>query len=78
MSAAAVAGVLASVTDVKHRNTLLWRGDGEYDSKVLLDVICFRSALSGPGNDGQRLGHLQSILHTDTGREEFARGMTAI
>ena len=34
-------------------------------------------ALSGPGNDGQRFAHLKSIIHTDIGREEFSRGVTA-
>ena len=44
---------------------------------MLFDVISSRSALSGPGNDGQRFFHLQSIIHTDIGREEFGKGMTA-
>ena len=35
-----------------------------------------RSALSGPGNDGQRFSHLQSIIHTDIGREGFGKGVT--
>lgn len=36
------------------------------------------SAIWGPGNNGQRLAHLQSIIHTDTGWEGFGRGMTAV
>ena len=44
---------------------------------MLFDVISYRSALSGPGNDGQRFSHLQSIIHTSIGREEFGKGMTA-
>ena len=35
-----------------------------------------RSALSGPGSDGRRCAHLQSIIHTNIGLEEFGRGMT--
>ena len=44
---------------------------------MLFDVISSRSALSDPGNDGQRFSHLLSIIHTDIGREEFGKGMTA-
>ena len=44
---------------------------------MLFDVISSRNALSGPGNGGKRFAHLQSIIHTDIGREEFSRGMTA-
>ena len=36
-----------------------------------------RSALSDPENDGKRFSHLQSIIHTDIGREEFRKGMAA-
>lgn len=45
--------------------------------EVLFDVISSHSALSGPGNDGQRFAHLQSTIQTDIGREEFGRGMAA-
>ena len=45
---------------------------------MLFDVISSRSALSGPRNDGQRFSHVESIIHTDVGREEFGRGMTAL
>ena len=58
-------------------NSPPWRPDDEYASEVLFDVISSRSALSGPGNDGQRFSHLQFIIHTDIGREEFGQGMTA-
>ena len=44
---------------------------------MLFDVITSRSALLGHGNDGQRFFHLQSIIHTDIGLEEFGNGMTA-
>ena len=54
-----------------------WRPDDRYASEVLFDVISSRSALSGAGNDGQMFAHLQSIIHTDIGRKEFGRGMTA-
>ena len=46
-------------------------------SEVLFDVLNSRSALSGPGNDGQPFAHLQSIIHTDIGREEFGTGRIA-
>ena len=54
-----------------------WRPDDEYASEVLLDMINSRSALSGPGNDGQRFTHLQSAIHTDIGWEEVGREITA-
>ena len=44
---------------------------------MLFDVINSRSALFGPGNDGQRFGDLKSIIYTDVGREEFGRGIAA-
>ena len=44
---------------------------------MLLDVISSRSALSRPENERQRHFHLQSIIHTDIGREEFGEAMTA-
>ena len=36
-------------------------------------IISSRSAISGPGNDGQRFAHRQSIIHIDIdiGVEEF-------
>ena len=74
---AAVAAVLASATEVEDGNALPRRPDDEYASEVLFDVISSRSVLSGPGNDGQRFSHLQSIIHTDIGREEFGKDMTA-
>ena len=77
VSAAAVAAVLASATEAEDGNALLWRPDDEYTSEVLFNVIGSRSGLSGPGNDGQRFAHLQSIIHTNIGREEFGRGTTA-
>ena len=54
-----------------------WRPDDEFASEVLFDVISSRSALSGPGNDDQRFSHLQSIIHTNIGWEEFRKGMKA-
>ena len=50
----AAAAVLESGTEVEDGNAPPWRNDDEYASEVLLDVINFRSALSGPGNDSQR------------------------
>ena len=67
----------ASVTDVENGKSPLWHPDDEYTSEVLFDVTCSRSALSGPGNDGLRFFHLQSTIHTDIGKEESGRGMTA-
>ena len=77
ISPAAAAAVLASATEVEDGNAPPWRPDDDYASEVLFDVISSRSAVSGPGNDGQRFSHLQSILHTIIGREEFGKGMTA-
>ena len=71
------AAVLASATEAKDGKAPLWHPDNKCTSEVLFDVISSRSALSGPGNDGQRFAHLQSIIHTDIGRGEFGRGMTA-
>ena len=77
VSAAAAAAVLASATEVENVNAPAWRPDDEYASEVLFDVISSRSALSGPGNDGQRFPYLQPIIHTDIGREGFGNGMAA-
>ena len=45
---------------------------------MLFDIINSRSAVSGPGNDGQRFFvHLQSITHTNFEREELGWVMTA-
>ena len=76
-AAAAAAALLTSATDGKQGNALSWRPDDEYASEVLFDVISSRSALPDPGNDGQQFTYIQSITHTDIGREEFGRGMTA-
>ena len=67
----------ASATEAEDGNAPPWRPDDECTSEVLFDVISSRSALSGPGNDGQRFAHLQSIINTDMGREKFGRGITA-
>ena len=75
--ATAAAAGLASATEAEDRSAPPWRPDDEYTSEVLFDVISSRGALSGPGNDGRRFAHLQSIIHTGIGREEFGRGMTA-
>ena len=72
--AAEAEAVLASATEGGDGNAPPWRPDDGYTSEVLFDVINSRSAL---GNDGQRFPHLQSIIHTDIGRENFGRGMTA-
>ena len=76
VSAAAVVAVLASASEDEDRNAPPWRPDNEYTSEVFIDVISLASALSGPSKDGQRFAHVQSIIHTDIGREEFGRGMT--
>ena len=76
-AAAAAAAVLASDTEVEDGNAPPWRPGDEYAFEVLFDTISSRSALSGPGNDGQRFAHLRSVIHTGIGREEFGRGITA-
>ena len=55
---AAAAAMLASTTEVEDGNASPWRPADEYESEVLFDVISFRSALSGPGNDGQPFAYL--------------------
>ena len=75
-SAAAADAVLLCATEGEDGNALPWRPEVEYASEVLFDVISSPSALSGSRKDDQRFAHLQSIIHTDIGREEFARGMT--
>ena len=77
ISAVAVAAVPASATEAVDGNARPWRADTEYTFEVLVDVISSRSALSGPGNDGQPFGRLQSIIHTDIGRQEVGRSMPA-
>ena len=77
-SVAAAAAVPASATDVEDGNALPWRRDDEYASEVLFDIISSGHALLGLGTDGQRFAHLQSIIYTDFGREEFGRGTTAL
>ena len=77
VSAAATDPVLASATEMEGGNAPPWRPDDECASEVLFDVIGSPSALSGPKNGSQLFAHLQSIIHTDVGREEFGRGMTA-
>ena len=77
VSAVVAAAMLASATKMEDGNAPPWRPDDEYASEVLFDVISSRSALSGPGNDGQRFSYLQSIIHTNIGREEFGKSMTA-
>ena len=77
VSAAAAAAVLASATEVEDGNAPPWRPDDGYASDVLFDIISSRRALSGSGSDGQRFSDQQSIIHTDIGREEFEKGMTA-
>ena len=52
-SAAAAEAVLASATEGEDGNAPPWPDD-KYAAEVLFDVISFRSALSGPGHDGQR------------------------
>ena len=77
VSAAPAAARLVSAAEVDDGNVLPWRPDDEYASEVLFHAVSSSSsALSGSGNDGQRLSHLQSIINADIGREgEFGRGM---
>ena len=77
VSEAPADAVLATATEGEEGNAPVWRPNDEYASEVLFDAISSCSALSGAGNDRQRFSHLQSTIHTDIGREEFERGMTA-
>ena len=54
VSAAAVEAVLMISTEGEDGNAPPWRQGDENASEVLFDIINSRSALSGPGNDGQR------------------------
>ena len=72
------AAATASAADVENGNAPPCRPDGMYVSDVLFDAIISRNPRPGPGNDGQWFVGLRSIIHTDIGREEFGRGMTAL
>ena len=43
---------------------------------MFFDIISPLCALSPPGNTDERFAHLQCIIHTDIGGEEFDRGIT--
>ena len=75
-AAAAAAVALTSATNVKSENSPPWHPNDMYISQVIFDVISSRSALSGPGNNGQGLAYLALIIHTDIGRMEFGQGLT--
>ena len=53
VSTVAAEALLASATEGEDGNAPPWPDD-KYAAEVLFDVISFRSALSGPGHDGQR------------------------
>ena len=74
VAAAAAAAVAES------RDALACGGDGgdaeeqpveDLDPQILLDVIRGRSALSAAGNDGLRFSHLQRVVGTEVGKNEF-------
>lgn len=80
VSAAATAAALASTTDVKYGHAPACRPGDEDASEVLVGAVSSHGTLPGPGNDGQRFAHLQSIMpiiHADIGREACSRGMIA-
>ena len=77
VSAAAAVAVLAGATEGEDGNASPWRPDDVPRRRTLFGIISYRSALSGPGNDGQRFFHLQFIIHTNIGRKEVGSGMAA-
>lgn len=77
VSAAAAAAVAASATEPEDGSGPAWRPEGEFDPQVAFEVINSRNALSGAGSDGLRFSHLQSIIRTGFGRENFGTGIEA-
>lgn len=69
--------MLPSATEREEGSALAWHPGDEYTSQVLFDIIGSRSAVSGLGNDGRRFEHLQFAIHTNIGRKEVGKGMTA-
>ena len=69
VSLTAAAAVLANANDFEDGFTPPWHPDDEHPPEVLFDVVSSRSALSGPGNDGERFVRLQSIIDIDIGRD---------
>lgn len=78
VSTAVANAVLAiAIEEEENWNDPPWFPEGDYASQVPFDAISSRSALSGPGNDGQRFAQLQSTIYTGIGQEGFRRGMAA-
>lgn len=46
-----------------------WHPDDEYAFQVLYDITNFRSALSGPGNVGQRFAQFRFIIRNNVERD---------
>ena len=54
-----------------------WRPEEEFDPQVSLEVINSRHALSDAGSDGLLFSHVQSIIRTGFGLENFGAGLEA-
>lgn len=67
-----------SATHVEDGNAPAYRREDEYTSEVLFDAISSISPLAGLVNDGHRFSNHKFFIHTDIGREQFGRGMTAL
>ena len=74
---AAAAAVAKSSTNQEEGSVPNWRTEEEFDPQVALEVINSRNALSGAGSDGLRFSHLQSIIRTGFGRENFGADIEA-
>ena len=74
---AAAAAVAAIFSDPEEGGGPNWRPEEDFDSQVPFEVIDYRNALSGAGNDGLHFSHLQSIIRTGFGRETFGVGIEA-
>ena len=77
VSEAAAAAVAASSSDQEEGSVPNRRPEEEFDPQVALEVINSRNALSGGGSDGLCFSHLQSIIRTGLGRENFGAGIEA-
>ena len=65
-------------SDSEERSGSKWRLEGEFDPQVALEAIDSRNALSGPGGDGLRFSHLQSITTTEFTREKNGDSMKTL
>lgn len=75
VSEIAMAAVAAIAFDVEEERGPKSRPEEEVDPQVAFEVINSRNALSGAGGDGLHFSHLQPIINTGVGRENFGDGI---